>query len=196
MLLVTPAHVGAAAWHRLVRDAALIPLSEDSALPAGDVDLTATSGQALRAASLEWALPRRAVLTGLSALWVRGYVPGPVAWRVDVAVPRGCHPDPPAGSTMRSWEWHSDSAACAASTRMGPVPIAMSAHASVVALRRSNHALAIPAVAAAILDAGCTWDELEGAFKGHSRRGPGYERMASALAALRAAIPGPACERP
>ena len=192
MFLVSPADIGSAAWRRMVQEATLIPLTEAAASPA-DHDLFGTgNGAGVRATTLAWALTRRAAVTGLAALWVHGLVPGAATWRIDVAVPRGWHPDPPACATLRNWDWHSDSAACESATVLAEVPVADAAHAAITALRRADHALAIPALAVAVRQGACSWGDVGNALSKHSRRGPGYDRMISALLAVRAAIPGPA----
>ena len=196
MLLVGPADIGATAWRRMVRDAALVPLTENLALPADGGFGDDANRAGLRAMALEWALTRHAAVTGLAALWVHGLVPGAVGWRIDVAVPRGQHPDPPLGATSRNWDWHSDSAACEWADSVAGVAVASTAHASITALRRSDHALVIPAVSVAVRLGACSWETLDAALSGHSRRGPGYDRMVSALLAMRAAIPGPVAALP
>lgn len=119
MALLYATDVGEASWQRMVRDGVVVVLRHG----VGHSSTTERSA-ALRAASLAAAVPRRATLAGAAALWVHGWrADGAAPQRVDVAVPRGCHPDPPPGFSTPWWQFVTDRAACAAASMIGGVSV-------------------------------------------------------------------------
>jgi hypothetical protein len=119
MALLYATDVGEAAWQRMVRDGVVVVLRHG----VGHSPTTERSA-ALRAASLAAAVPRRATLAGAAALWVHGWrADGPAPQRIAVAVPRGCHPDPPLGFSTPWWQFVTDRAACAAASIIGGVSV-------------------------------------------------------------------------
>lgn len=189
MLVLTAHDVGPVAYARLVRDRAVQPLTTLMALPA-DVGINAT----LKAQSLSWAVPKRGVISGLAALWIHGCVPGTAPRHIEIAVPRGAHPDPPSDEFGYVWAAVTEPVAVLASSAWGGIGVTSPAAASVAALRRDDHTDAIPAVCAAISRRLCTVSEIETVVGSHSRRGRGYDRMYSAWRELRAlATAAPDC---
>jgi hypothetical protein len=119
MALLYATDVGEAAWQRMVRDGVVVVLRDG----VGHSPTTERSA-ALRAASLAAAVPRRATLAGAAALWVRGWRADDAAPRgIEVAVPRGCHPDPPPGFSTPCWHFVTDRAVCAAASIVGGVSV-------------------------------------------------------------------------
>ncbi len=119
MVLLYATDVGEAAWQRMARDVTVVVLRSG----VGHAPTTVRS-PALRAASLAAAVPRRATLAGASALWVHGWKADEAAPNhIDVAVPRGCHPDPPPGFFAPWWHFVTDRTACAAASHIGGVSV-------------------------------------------------------------------------
>ncbi|NYI41337.1 hypothetical protein [Demequina lutea] len=119
MALLYATDVGESAWQRMTRDGVVVLLR-----PGVGHASTAERSAALRAASLAAAVPRRATLAGAAALWVHGWrADGAAPRRIDVAVPRGCHPDPPPGFFTPWWQFVTDRAACAAASTIGGVSV-------------------------------------------------------------------------
>ncbi len=119
MALLYATDVGEASWQRMARDGVVVVLRAG----VGHASTTERT-RALRAASLAAAVPRRATLAGAAALWVHGWGADDAApRRIDVAVPRGCHPDPPAGFFTPWWTFVTDHAACAAASTIGGVSV-------------------------------------------------------------------------
>jgi len=119
MVLLYATDVGDAAWQRMVRDGVVAVLG-----PGIGHAPTTERTSALRAASLAAAVPRRATLAGPAALWVHGWRADNAApRRIDVAVPRGCHPDPPPGYFAPWWQFVTDQSTCAASRAVGGVSV-------------------------------------------------------------------------
>ncbi len=119
MALLYATDVGEAAWQRMVRDGVVMVLRHG----VGHSSTTERSA-ALRAASLAAAVPRRATLAGAAALWVHGWRADGAAPRgIEVAVPRGCHPDPPPGFSTPWWQFTTDRTACAAASVVGGVSV-------------------------------------------------------------------------
>jgi len=109
---------------------------------------------ALRAASLALAVPRRAALTGLAALWVHGWEGGSAAPPLlEVAVRRGCHPGAPKGTDSLDWAFVTDQATCRSATVVGGVLVADATHAAAAALARGSLAPAIGALLWAVTQA-------------------------------------------
>ncbi|NTV39156.1 MAG: hypothetical protein HGA51_04255 [Demequinaceae bacterium] len=120
MALLYATDVGEAAWQRMAHDGIVVPLR-----PGVGHASTTERTPALRAASLAAAIPRRAALAGAAALWVHGWGGDESApRRIDIAVPRGCHPDPPPGFFTPWWQFVTDPATVAAATSIGGVPVA------------------------------------------------------------------------
>jgi len=141
MVLVYASDVGAGAWSRMVRDGAIVALTVGSGHPA-DVERS----PALRAASLAIYVPRRAVLTGLGALWVHGWEAASAAPPLlEVAVPRGCHPGVPPSTDTHRWSFVTDQATCRTAIVVGGVRVADASHAAAAALARGPLASAIAA---------------------------------------------------
>jgi len=110
---------------------------------------------ALRAASLAAAVPRRATLAGAAALWVHGWrADGPAPSRIEVAVPRGCHPDPPPGFLTPWWRFVTDRATCASASVIGGVSVADAASALGSLLARGDLGEAIQAAWWALSEGG------------------------------------------
>lgn len=119
MALLYATDVGDAAWQRMVRDGVVVVLRQG----VGHSPTTARTA-ALRAASLAAAVPRRATLAGAAALWVHGWrADGRAPQSIEVAVPRGCHPDPPPGFSTTWWQFVTDRGACAAASIVGGVSV-------------------------------------------------------------------------
>lgn len=120
MALLFATDVGDAAWQRMARDGVV------TVLRAGvGVAPTEAHTPALRAAALAAAVPRRAALSGACALWVHGRSADAAApLRIDIAVPRGSHPDPPPGFCDRWWTYTTDGATCATAVVIGGVLVA------------------------------------------------------------------------
>lgn len=119
MVLLYATDVGDAAWQRMARDGVVMVLH-----PGVGHASTTERTRALRAASLATAVPRRATLAGAAALWVHGWGADDVApSRIDVAVPRGCHPDPPPGFFAPWWHFVTDRSACASASIIGGVSV-------------------------------------------------------------------------
>ena len=186
MLVVTPGYVGSVAYARLMRDQMVEPLTAGTALPR---DVKAY--HSLRAQALEWAVPRRGVLNGLAALWVHGCVPGPAPVHVEVAVPRGVNPDPPAHTGSHQWSIVTEPVAVLSALGVGGVLVASPATACVAALRRDDHTLTIPAIFSAIQRGLCNASDVAAVVRTHSRRGRGYDRMMSAWREIRIALTAP-----
>lgn len=181
MLVVTPDDVGAAAFGRLIRDKALRPLTPLAALPA-DIPGSAL----LRAEAMEWAVPRRGVVSGLAALWVHGSLPGEAPLSIEVAVPRGANPDGPRERYGYTWSIVTEPMAVETALWIGSVRVAGPAAACVAALRRADHRTAIRAVMTALRQGLCTVADIDMVIRAHTRRGRGYERMLSAWQEIRA----------
>jgi len=119
MALLYATDVGDAAWQRMVCDGVVAVLG-----PGVGRAPTTECSSALRAASLAAAVPRRATLAGAAALWVHGWGADNAApRRIDVAVPRGCHPDPPPGYFAPWWQFVTDQSTCAAARTVGGVSV-------------------------------------------------------------------------
>lgn len=141
MALLHATDVGAAAWQRLTRDGIVVVLR-----PGVGHSSTIERSAALRAAALAAAVPRRATLAGAAALWVHGWrADGAAPPRIDVAVPRGCHPDPPPGFFSPWWQFATDHAACGAASRIAGVSVADVGSALRFLLARSDLGVAIEA---------------------------------------------------
>ncbi len=120
MALLYATDMGDAAWQRMARDGVVVVLR-----PGVGHASTTERTRALRAASLAAAVPRRATLAGAAALWVHGWGADDAApRRIDVAVPRGCHPDPPPGFFASGWQFVTDQATCAAASTIADVSVA------------------------------------------------------------------------
>lgn len=141
MALLYATDVGEVAWQRMARDGVVVVLRHG----VGHSSTTVRSA-ALRAASLAAAVPRRATLAGAAALWVHGWrADGAAPQGIQVAVPRGCHPDPPPGFFTPSWQFVTDGAACAAAISIGGVSVTDVGHALRSVLARGDLGEAIEA---------------------------------------------------
>ncbi len=141
MALLEATDVGPAVWQRLCRDRVVVPLR-----PGIGHSPTTERTAALRAASLAAAVPRKATLAGAAALWVHGWRADDMAPDlIDVAVPRGCHPDAPPGFLEPWWRFTTDSAACAAATVIGGVRVTDVGNALRFVLARADLGEAIEA---------------------------------------------------
>lgn len=141
MVLIQASDVGRGAWWRLTHDGAIVPLTAHRG-HAADIERS----PALRAASLAKSVPRRAVMSGLAALWVHGWrAPGPSPQAIEVAVPRGCHPGAPPDIAAGTWSFVTDQAATRQATLIGGVAIASPEHAVASALARAPLSVALDA---------------------------------------------------
>jgi hypothetical protein len=139
MVLVEAADVGVAAWRRMVREGVITPLTDTSG-HARDI----RGSSALRAMSVTHAVPQRASLTGLCALWIYGWnadAAGPAL--IEVTVPRGSHPDAPPGVDASRWSFVTDQIACRTAQLVGGVAVVLPAHAVAGALARAPLAWAL-----------------------------------------------------
>lgn len=180
MLVLSPDDVGAAAYRRLALDRLIAPLAPGRALPC---DLTVSAP--LRAAAVSRLVPARAALTGLSALWLHGFVDGLCPLPLRVAVPRGAHPDPPPGASSLAWAWHTDGQGWDSASDASGVAAVSFAHAAATALRLDDLAVALPAVARAVREGGCGVAEIDDAVGAGTGTLEGRQRQLSAWRALR-----------
>lgn len=191
MLLISRPDIGEAAWSRAVRTGVILPLTRDHAVPA---DVSASIG--VRALAIAPAVPIRCAVTGLSALWLLGFVAGECPLPFRVVVPRGRHPDPPPGWASRQWQWHTDGAHFEAAQPVADILAVRTADAVATALRLDDHRGVVPAVAAAIRAGGCALAEVEAAIARGGARSPGRERQLSAWRELKAVILAAGAARP
>lgn len=161
----------------MMRDGVLNPATSEYAC-APDV----TAEAQLRAQAIAPLVAHRGALTGLAALWVWGCVGGPCPTPLDVAVPRGSHPDPPPRTTARDWGWHTDSSATALALVLSGIGVCSPADAVVAALRTADLGLAIDYSAAALLTRLCTRADVDHAL---ARAHPNARGRARATAAWR-----------
>lgn len=172
--------VSAVAFARAVRDGVARALTVREALPA---DVAASA--ALRARACAWLVPTGAALSGVSALWIWGLVPGALPRDVEVSVIRGANPSCPA-ARAHGYRWRSvtDSRACTEAQTIGDVRVVSVEHAVVGALRRGELALALPAAMAALDQDPPLRERVETLIGSAPPRGEGALRLASAWKAL------------
>ncbi len=186
MILVDDAHVGRGAYARMVADRVVVPLGARRARPA-DVP----SSLSLRALSLAHVVPTRAALSGLAALWVHGWAPGTTAPRhVEVVVTRGAHPDAPPSSDALGWRLVTDTVAWQRAVPAGGIRVAAADDAAAAALLRAPLALALPAAAWALREAGASVPGIDAALE-RAGRAASATRARSALSALQEALGRP-----
>lgn len=139
-LVVTPANLGTGAFARLIRDGAL---QELSAGVAASQSLAALPH--VRAAALAHLVPRRGVLTGLSALWVHGWLSeAPLPAPVTVAAITGVRLSEPVGAHI-PWRAVIHDGSITYATSVGAIPVALPEPAVAMALSHDALEQAIPA---------------------------------------------------
>ncbi len=146
MLLVDRHDVGAAALARMRRDGVVTTLTDNAGFARDTAPLHIARAIALRS----W-IPRRAAATGLAALWVYGLTRDSLLpTHITVVVPRGAHPDRPAGVSLSRWTFATHQAAYARARTVAGVRVATPADAVASALRTADLAAAMEAAFQAV----------------------------------------------
>lgn len=141
MLLLTARSLGAVTVDRLVRDRMATALGPTCAIA---TDLA--SSPSLAAIALADAVPTKGALHGNAALWVWSGACVPWSGAVEVAVPRGCHPDQPPAWTQ-PWRYVTDGLAVTRAVARGGVKVAAIDDAAAAALARADLGLALTLLA-------------------------------------------------
>lgn len=182
MALLYATDVGEAAWQRMERDGVVVALR-----PGVGHASTTERTAALRAASLSAAVPRRATLAGAAALWVHGWGGDDAAPPcIDVAVPRGCHPDPPPGFYSPRWQFATDRAACAAASTIAGVSVTDVGNALRSLLSKGDLGVAVEAAWWALAQKRIDWGSGTAIITAGTR-GPALQRGLAAWNAVCAA---------
>ncbi len=185
MLLVDRRYVGVAALARMRRDGVLTTLTDDAGVAPDAAPLYVARALALR----PW-VARRAAATGLAALWIYGLtrtavLPSPI----EVVVPRGAHPDPPAGVNHSGWTFSTDQAAYARARIVAGLRVVAPADAVAAALRTGDLADAMAAAHRSVAWGVTSCTELCEAVSGH-KSALGRRRSLSAWRAVQEALEG------